>query len=94
MVSEFAAMSSLRRPESRLTLAMREWRCASCGAAHDRDMNAALNLVGSTSAAGRGDCAGPGSFVRSAREASTEDVLMLETPCDAHGDYDALARLS
>jgi putative transposase len=28
----------------RLTLGMREWACEGCGARHDRDMNAAINL--------------------------------------------------
>ena len=28
-----------------LTLAMRSWKCDACGAIHDRDMNAAQNIV-------------------------------------------------
>ncbi|MDE0394067.1 MAG: transposase [Gammaproteobacteria bacterium] len=33
-----------RRPEARLTLAMRTFRCADCGLVLDRDMNAAINV--------------------------------------------------
>ncbi|MDE0081061.1 MAG: transposase [Gammaproteobacteria bacterium] len=32
------------RPETRLTLAMRTFRCADCGLVLDRDVNAAINV--------------------------------------------------
>lgn len=37
-----------------LTLSDRVWTCGYCGAAHDRDLNAALNLDGSCSVTARG----------------------------------------
>ena len=45
-----------------LTLSDRKWRCASCGAVNDRDLNAALNLEKAgfeLPGAGRGDCVSP-----------------------------------
>uniref|UniRef100_UPI00258AC0D2 RNA-guided endonuclease InsQ/TnpB family protein n=1 Tax=uncultured Massilia sp. TaxID=169973 RepID=UPI00258AC0D2 len=47
----------------RLTLAQRHWTCDACGVAHDRDVNAAINLrnmaVSSTVSACGGEGAGP-----------------------------------
>jgi putative transposase len=34
----------LTRPTERLTLSVRQWTCEHCGAEHDRDVNAAINL--------------------------------------------------
>jgi IS605 OrfB family transposase len=44
------------RPRGIAGLGIREWRCSSCGATHDRDVNAAKNILAiGRSAAPRGD---------------------------------------
>jgi len=42
------------RPKGIAGLGIREWQCDACGSIHDRDVNAALNIL----AAGRGRLAG------------------------------------
>jgi putative transposase len=36
--------SACGRPAASLPLHVREWECANCGARHDRDINAAMNI--------------------------------------------------
>ncbi|WP_375136358.1 zinc ribbon domain-containing protein [Azohydromonas australica] len=43
-----------QRPRGIAGLGMREWTCGDCGAVHDRDVNAARNIL----AAGHGRLAG------------------------------------
>lgn len=64
---------------AQLTLAMRSWECRGCGAALDRDRNAAANLeqAGSSPVSGRGrhvrrPAFGPGA---EAVEASTQQMI-------------------
>lgn len=40
-----AGCDRLTGPEGRESLGVREWACGSCGARHDRDLNAARNLL-------------------------------------------------
>ena len=37
--------SSCKHQVKELPLSVREWRCAVCGRVHDRDVNAALNIL-------------------------------------------------
>src|SRR5208283_4707360 len=44
-----SACSTRSGPQGIAGLGIREWRCSACGTAHDRDVNAAMNIL----AAGR-----------------------------------------
>ncbi|MER6251671.1 helix-turn-helix domain-containing protein [Streptomyces sp. NPDC001584] len=62
-----------------MPLSVREWTCESCGTAHDRDGNAALDLL----AAGPAAAAACGADVRPHRESSSrsgQSVAKQESP--------------
>lgn len=59
-----------------LPLSVREWRCDACGVVHDRDVNAALNLMAAGHAAA---ACGPGVSHRISD--SMQLGLKQETPC-------------
>ncbi|MBD2892823.1 IS200/IS605 family transposase ISTel3 [Actinomadura sp. RB99] len=56
--------SSCGRRASAMPLAVREWSCAACGARHDRDVNAAQNILAAGPAERRNAC---GAAVRPQR---------------------------
>ena len=65
-----------------LTLSERRWRCDSCGALHERDLNAALNLEKAgfeLPGAGRGDLVRP-AMPAEVCEASRESVVEFWDP--------------
>ena len=65
-----------------LTLSDRQWQCELCGAVHDRDTNAALNLRAAgfeLPGAGRGDCVSPAQPAVVC-EASRESTVGVNSP--------------
>ena len=66
----------------KLDLSVREWKCANCGASHDRDVNAAKNIV----AGGQSETEnGRGDSVRLSQKRATVD----ETPTHQNLPVDA-----
>jgi putative transposase len=66
---------------SSLSLGTRHWTCPACGARHDRDVNAAKNILAAGLAAGAGDGADAcGGTVRRAGAARTHVPLKQEPP--------------
>ena len=61
-----------------LPLAVRQWTCMVCGASHDRDVNAAINLrnnaVSSTVSACGGEGSGPGTIARTKPDPMKQEV--------------------
>ncbi len=41
----YSACGSLSGPTGYAGLSVRQWMCSACGAAHDRDVNAAINTL-------------------------------------------------
>lgn len=77
------------RPKGIADLGIREWTCSDCGAVHDRDTNAAVNIlrvghhspvVGITALSGGGDVNTPSSRKIQQATPRTAPVLSLPSP--------------
>jgi putative transposase len=62
--SKTCSASDCGHKVDKLPLAVREWTCPVCGASHDRDVNAAINLVNYAVSSTVSACGGDGSGSR------------------------------